>query len=182
MRNILFTQKKFLLVALFATLLTSSCGKAGLNIASDSQESSSTVENSNNTTDNSVDNSDNSVNFAEDEDQPDSSESDEDGENPECSSEILGVDGPGDFLWKNEGVDGRPVILFPDEYDVKFEKVLVERTSGDLEEAKYTGFSNGNRQHWRLSRDDSEYVGKILVQDADQECVWEIDDTESRQD
>ena len=170
------------LLGLVVAALTIGCNGTGLSIGSDSEESNSSIENSNNITDNSVDNSDNRINEAEDENQPDSSDSGSDGENPECSEEIQGVDGEGDFLWKPEGVNGLPVILFPDDYEVKFEKVLVEQDSGDLEEAVFTGFANGGRQHWRLKKEASEYTGRIVVQDEAQECIWKIENTEERQD
>ena len=57
-----------------------------------------------------------------------------DGVNPDCSTGVVsGADGSLGFLWKPVSEsDGNLVVLFPESYDVRFEKVEAEILGGDL--------------------------------------------------
>ncbi len=106
-----------------------------------------------------------------------------DGSNPDCSADPFGVDGAGGFLWKPVS-DSRSslVVLFPDSYDVQFERVVATRLDGTQEEGAFSGFANGNRQHWRFVEAGENYNGALQIFDEAQECSAFVANPAERQD
>lgn len=99
------------------------------------------------------------------------------GENPICLS-VQGIDGPNGFLWKPiSESNGNLVVLFPTEYSVKFESVVI-----DGEQGRFADFANGNRQHWRFSKPGSQYLGRVVAESMNGECVWQVSNPSERQD
>ena len=82
------------------------------------------------------------------------------------------------FKWKARASaesqsPGTLVILFPSRFTEPFSEVLVNGEPG-----RFTGFANGNRQHWRWKRSGCGF-GSATVRAFDssgQVCVWEIPD------
>lgn len=77
-------------------------------------------------------------------------------------------DGASGFLWK-ESDHGGLVVLFPTNYQSQFQKVLVlkkrkktKRRFKRLASLRFSGFANGNRQHWRDSRSINRFPNKRL--------------------
>lgn len=94
-----------------------------------------------------------------------------DGVNPNCSANPFGADGANGFLWKPvSDTRGSLVVLFPSDYDVQFERVVAVRLDGSLEQGAFSGFANGNRQHWRFSDSGDQYTGELQIFDEAQEC------------
>jgi hypothetical protein len=105
-------------------------------------------------------------------------------ENPVCD-QIMTLDGPGEkgFLWKPENEDGGPaVVLLPKKFVRTFQKVLITRKDGEVEEGAFTGFTNPDRQTWRFLLDGENYLPRIVAQEFKQECVWVFPDAGERQD
>lgn len=67
------------------------------------------------------------------------------------------LDGPGGFLWK-ESDHGGLVVLFPKKFKRAFKRVRVGKDS-----LRYSGFANGDRQHWRHSKSSREFADGSLV-------------------
>lgn len=159
------TQRKFVLVLTLSMLLFGNGCKASF--SGDNTEGSF-----NDSSDNSIDNSITEI-------------IDDDLENGEadCAGEVLGVDGPGGFLWKPESdSDGNLVILFPPEYGVEFIAVYVETLAGETEGGVFAGFSNPNRQTWRFSLPGEAYTGRVRVDLGTQECLWNVSQPGNTQD
>ena len=106
-----------------------------------------------------------------------------DGSNPDCSADPFGVDGANGFLWKPVS-DSRDslVVLFPSDYDVQFERVVTTRLDGTQEDGVFSGFANGNRQHWRFSLSGENYNGALQIFDESQECSAFVANPDQRQD
>ena len=104
--------------------------------------------------------------------------------NPDCdSSEVMGLDGDGDFLWKPASdFDGKLVVLFPAEYQTKFKEVYVTRLDGTVEFLYFTGYANANRQHWRGLLSGDNYTGNITASSMVGQCVWNVPNPSERQD
>lgn len=106
-----------------------------------------------------------------------------DGSNPDCSSEPFGADGAGGFLWKPVSDSrGSLVVLFPDSFDVQFEQVVAARLDGTQEEGAFSGFANGNRQHWRFGLSGENYTGELQIFDEAQECLAFVSTPDQRVD
>ena len=108
-------------------------------------------------------------------------------ENPVCHRRIQRPDGHGGFLWKPVSDAGGLVVLFPKEYDVPFSRVMVYRKGKKKaykrrERLRFTGFANGNRQHWRGRLEGSDYTGRIRVKNGDKICRWRVRNPEERND
>jgi hypothetical protein len=98
--------------------------------------------------------------------------------NGQCSG-VMSLDGNGGFLWKPVSEsDGKPVVLFPKSFSVKFDQVVSEGVNGDFYEGKFAGFQNDARQHWRFSEHASKHVGRIVADD----CEWVFPEPTERQD
>ena len=71
----------------------------------------------------------------------------------------------GGFLWKPVGDNSRKlVILLPPVYNGQVSTVYVATSSGSpIEAGAYTGIGNGNRTHWRFSKQGSGYGRNILA-------------------
>ena len=139
--------------------------------------------------DNSIDNSDNSVNYRPEPNEgpegPDDGmdEPNPDGTNPVCSGD-MGVDGPGGFLWKAVSEsDGNLAIHFPKEFQRKFLSVsVVVDQIGIAEEGSFSGFANGSRQLFRFDQPGGAYTGRVIAEDVNQTCFWEVSNPQDRQD
>lgn len=106
------------------------------------------------------------------------------GPNPICLATPQGVDGPGEFLWKPfSDSDGRLVILFPAKYNAEFSSVAVVNASiGTIEQCRFAGFANGNRQHWRCPRSGDAYTGRVVAESVNGSCLWQVSNPAIRQD
>lgn len=126
---------------------------------------------------------DNSINIEEPNEFPGMDSSDGgDSDNPFCDG-INTPDGPGNFLWKPVSEsDGNLVILFPSSFNNRFLSVLAFKPDGTAESGSFTGFTNGSRQTWRFDSPGEAYSGRILVDDHNQECIWEVPNPAGRND
>lgn len=121
--------------------------------------------------DNNGDNRDNVTNIIEPNEQA-PIETPPDGSNPDCSADPFGADGANGFLWKPvSDTRGSLVVLFPSDYDLQFERVIAVRLDGSLEQGVFSGFANGNRQHWRFTESGDQYTGELQIFDESQECL-----------
>ena len=103
-------------------------------------------------------------------------------QNPVCSG-VMDVDGADGFLWKPVSEsDGNLVVLFPREFEAVFLEVQVFTSGGQSESGRFTGFANGNRQHWRFSMPGSSYDGTVVATSLNGECVWTVSNPSGRQD
>jgi len=104
--------------------------------------------------------------------------------NPLCTK-VMGIDGPGNFLWKPEGDHTSAlVVLLPVRFEVPFSALTVKRKSGDSEKLRFTGFSNGDRQTWRGELKGGRYTGVVEAFGGEpaQLCIWEVEKPRMRQD
>jgi hypothetical protein len=88
---------------------------------------------------------------------------------PRGCKKSLALDGSGGFLWKESDHTGT-VVLFPQFEQTAFDKVLVvkkrnmkKRKFKKVAELSFSGFANGNRQHWRDPRSITQFPNKPLV-------------------
>jgi hypothetical protein len=85
-------------------------------------------------------------------------------------------DGPEGFTYKPVSEsDGLPVILFPVQFSQEFTAVRFTLKIGGFEEAALSGFTNGNRQTWRLSLPAENYTGGFVIFTQNSECSYELD-------
>ena len=85
-------------------------------------------------------------------------------------------DGPEGFTYEPEsGRDGLPVVLFPVQFSQEFTAVEFTLVAGGFEQAVLSGFSNGNRQTWRLSLSASNYTGGFTIFTQNSECSYTLD-------
>lgn len=106
-------------------------------------------------------------------------------QNPVCNEELSAHDGPGGFLWKPRSDHrGTLVVLLPSRFVQPFDRVTVQRRSGNYERLTFTGFANGNRQHWRGSLPGGKYLpGSLLVaENGANVCAWRLGRTGRRND
>jgi hypothetical protein len=85
-------------------------------------------------------------------------------------------DGPEGFTYKPESENDKlPVVLFPIQFSQEFTAVRFTLVAGGFEEAIFSGFTNGQRQTWRLSLTASNYTGGFVVYTQNSECSYELD-------
>ena len=104
--------------------------------------------------------------------------------NPMCT-DIMGIDGPGNFLWKPEGDHTNAlVVLLPERFESPFASMVVKRKSGESENLRFTGFSNGDRQKWRGQLKGGRYTGSVEAfgGNPSQLCIWEDEKPRLRKD
>ena len=102
---------------------------------------------------------------------------------PMCDGAVMGPDGAGGFLWKPiSDNDGHLVILFPPEFERTFNRVYVVNAIGLAEDLRFTGFANGNRQHWRASMSGDHYTGRVIAESSTGTCFWEVSNPSIRND
>ena len=97
------------------------------------------------------------------------------GSNPVCL-EIQNIGGG--FLWKPiSESNGNLVVLFPKEFTETFQSVTVNGESGN-----FSGFANGDRQHWRFSLPGGDYQSPatIIAESLNGECQWIVSNTSER--
>jgi hypothetical protein len=76
--------------------------------------------------------------------------------------------------------DGNLVILFPSVYTEIFKSVKLTDNFGNvLELGKFTGFGNGERQHYRFTMPGASYPSplRIVAESMNGECTWIIEDS-----
>jgi hypothetical protein len=92
------------------------------------------------------------------------------GNGSECEG-VLSFDGAGGLLYKPQSEsDGMPVLLFPSELDVEFESVLAETKTGDYVNCVFAGFTNPDRQTWRIPVEAAQLSGVFVVQATNSTC------------
>ena len=82
------------------------------------------------------------------------------------------------FLWKPVSEsNGNLVVLFPKDFTETFQSVTVNGESGN-----FSGFANGDRQHWRFSKSGAEYEAPAIVKAISMggECEWVIPNPSER--
>jgi hypothetical protein len=93
------------------------------------------------------------------------------------------ADCPSSLLWKPVSEsDGKLVVLFPSEFDEEFESVSVMSAEGEIEQGIFAGFTNGDRQTWRFSKEGGEYTGVVEVQTESESCSVVVSDPAERND
>lgn len=97
--------------------------------------------------------------------------------NPMCMNPM---EFEGGMLWKPESDSGGLVVLIRDEFVVPFESCYVVTKKGKEEQLRFTGFANGDRQHWRGQRKGGRYMGAVTCVDSDQLCIWQFDGDSSK--
>lgn len=160
--------KNVILALLLA--FTSSCGNELLNDSTDnSVETTTTNENSFNPIDNSY--SDSSIHNNHNPSNPNQS-----GTNPDC----VDIAGEG-FLWKPiSDSDGKPAILFPSAYSVRFLSVKLVTNGAEEENTEFSGYGNPDRQTWRAAQTSDNYTGLILVENGSEQCTIQVPDPSER--
>lgn len=113
-------------------------------------------------------------------DDPSGLDPDDDGlNNPICNGNNS-VNGTG-FLFKPVSAsNGNLVVLFPTVFESEFLSVKIMRLDGTVEEGEFSGFNNGQRQHWRFSMPGEFYLGTITAESLNGECTWIVPDTSKR--
>ena len=92
-------------------------------------------------------------------------------------------DGNEGFLWKPVSEsDGLPVVLLPAELE-KAEAVFVKNLNDEFEQARFSGFTNPDRQTWRFSISTSEMLNNLLfIQTSEKTCTIDLVNKDIRQD
>lgn len=114
--------------------------------------------------------------------------------NPRCTK-VMTVDGPMGFLWKAvSDVGGKLTVIFPTEFRKPFKTVtvrriwnyrggrLVYRKKPVLDKCVVGDFGNGDRLHARCPYPGAYYDGRVVADDGEQVCEWQVSCPGVRQD
>lgn len=97
--------------------------------------------------------------------------------NPVCNRIENFRDGGGNNLWKPSGDHSNAlVVLFNSKFHAAFDTCKVTRKSGEVEDLRFTGFSNGDRQTWRGKAPGARYVdnGRVSCFEFKQMCTFQF--------
>ena len=96
--------------------------------------------------------------------------------NPICTKVMRANDGNEGFLWRDGDHTGHLVVLLPKRFTAPFVSVTALRKDGTRDRLRYTGFANGDRQHWRGDAPSRTYKSNSLViaKEPGNKCEWQI--------
>lgn len=105
--------------------------------------------------------------------------------NPLCNEGQFAGEQP--FVWKPESENVQffcdpprrvAVVLLPSRFVAEFDSVSI-----GTDEARFTGFANGGRQHWRFCKKGEEFGRnfQVVAREAKQECSFTIRNGARRQ-